>query len=69
MNNMLRKNIQKNKGFTLIELIVTIVILAVLIGVTIGGIFSYVQDARKNKGVYIANQLETALGEKFWGRR
>lgn len=31
-----------NKGFTLVELIVVIVILAILVGVTIGGIYMYV---------------------------
>ena len=30
---------QSNKGFTLVELIVVIVILAILVGVTIGGIY------------------------------
>lgn len=29
----------KNKGFSLVELIVVIVILAILVGVTIGGIY------------------------------
>ena len=35
-----------NKGFTLVELIVVIVILAILIGVTIGGIYMYVGQSR-----------------------
>lgn len=30
---------KKNKGFTLVELIVVIVILAILVGVTVGGIY------------------------------
>lgn len=38
---------RKSEGFTLIELIIVVVILAVLIGVTIGGIYSYVVRARK----------------------
>ena len=37
-----------NDGFSLVELIVVIVILAVLIGVTIGGIYQYVNKARDN---------------------
>ena len=37
---------KKNKGFTLVELIVVIVILAILIGVTIGGIYMYVGRSR-----------------------
>lgn len=42
-------------------MLVVIVILGVLVGVTIGGIFGYVREAKRNKVVYIANQLETAL--------
>jgi len=41
----------KNKGFTLVELIVVIVILAILIGVTIGGIYVWVGKAHKNTDI------------------
>ena len=43
---------RKNKGFTLVELIVVIVILAILIGVTIVGIYMYVGKARLNIDIH-----------------
>ena len=45
LRNKVKKN---NKGFSLVELIVVIVILAILIGVTIGGIYQYVNKAKDN---------------------
>lgn len=35
--------VEKNKGFSLVELIVVIVILTILVGVTLGGVSSYVK--------------------------
>lgn len=49
-----------NKGFTLIELIIVIVILAILIGVTIGGVYSYVNQARINTDINNAKAVEDA---------
>lgn len=60
-----RKNPTKGRGFTLIEVIVVVVIIGVLIGVTIGGIFGYIRDAKRNKAIYVANELETALNIKL----
>ena len=48
------KRLKKNKGFTLVELVVVIVILAILVGITISGIFIYVRQSR------IATDLDTA---------
>lgn len=48
------KRLKKNKGFTLVELVVVIIILAILVGVTISGIFIYVRQSR------IATDLDTA---------
>lgn len=54
-----RKN--KNKGFTLVELVVVIVILAILIGVTIGGVYTYVGQSRTNTDVNNAASIQSAL--------
>lgn len=56
---------ERNKGFSLVELIVVIVILAILVGVTIGGIYAYVNKARVNTDLNNANQIQTALGADF----
>ena len=52
---------RSNKGFTLVELIVVIVILAVLIGITIGGIFRYVSQSRINTDERNAESLQRVL--------
>ena len=52
---------KNDKGFTLVELIVVIVILAILIGVTIGGIYMYVGQSRTNIDVGNANSLTGVL--------
>ena len=52
---------KENKGFSLVELIVVIVILAVLIGVTIGGIYQYVNKARINTDINNASTIESGL--------
>ena len=59
------KSKKENKGFSLVELIVVIVILAVLIGVTIGGIYQYVNKARINTDIHNAQEIKTALGVDF----
>ena len=50
-----------NKGFTLVELIIVIVILAVLIGACISGVYSYVQRARINTDINNASAITSAL--------
>jgi prepilin-type N-terminal cleavage/methylation domain-containing protein len=51
----------KNNGFTLVELIVVIVILAILVGVTIGGIYSYVNKARINTDINNASSIQSVV--------
>lgn len=58
LRNKVRKN---NKGFSLVELIVVIVILAILIGVTIGGIYQYVNKSRINTDINNAASITSAL--------
>ena len=58
LRNKVKKN---NKGFSLVELIVVIVILAILIGVTIGGIYQYVNKSRTNTDVNNASSITSAL--------
>ena len=55
----------KDTGLSLVALIVVIVILAILIGVTIGGIYQYVHKARINTDIHNAQKIKTALGVDF----
>ncbi len=59
------KSRKDNKGFTLVELIVVIVILAILIGVTIGGVMDYVNDARTNTDINNASALEKVVSSRL----
>ena len=62
MNTLLQaRKENKNKGFTLVELIVVIVILAILVGVTIGGIYGYVNKSRINTDINNASTLSSTL--------
>ena len=56
------KNLKKQKGVTIISLVITIVLMLILAGVTItmainGGLFSYAGKAKQN--TEIANEKET----------
>lgn len=62
MNTLLQaRKENKNKGFTLVELIVVIVILAILVGVTIGGIYGYVNKSRINTDINNASAITSTL--------
>ena len=58
LRDKVRKN---NKGFSLVELIVVIVILAIFIGVTIGGIYSYVNKSRINTDINNAASIQSVI--------
>lgn len=50
-----------NKGFTLVELITIIVILAILVSITISCIFSYINLSKRNVDINNAAALNAAL--------
>lgn len=52
---------KNNKGFTLIELIVIITMLAILVGVTVGGISMYISEAKENVDRNNASAMSKAL--------
>ena len=49
-----------NKGFSLVELIIVIAIMAVLVGVLAPQFLKYVEQSRKSKDIQTANSLQTA---------
>lgn len=61
LKNRLSKSRKENKGFTLVELIVVVVILAIIIGVAITGIYKYVNKARVNTDINNASAIQSAL--------
>ena len=54
---------KNNKGFTLVELVVVIVVLAILIGVTVSGIFHFVEKSHETADVDNASSLYTVLSQ------
>lgn len=61
MKNAILNGKKNDKGFTLVELVVVIVILAILMGVTIGGVFTYVNQSRVNTDANNAASIQSAL--------
>ena len=51
----------KNKGFTLVELIVVLVILAILAAILVPALLGYIDEARKKEDIVNARALMTAL--------
>ncbi len=49
-----------NKGFSLVELIIVIAIMAVLVGVLAPQFLKYVEQSRKSKDIQAASSLQTA---------
>ena len=57
----IRKDMHDNKGFTLVELIVVIVILAVLIGVSVSGYSKYIGQSKMNTDKNNAETVRAAI--------
>lgn len=52
---------QKNKGFTLIELIIVMAIMAILVGALAPQVIKYVEKARESKDLQLTNVVFTAV--------
>ena len=59
--NALKNRAKSNKGFTLVELIVVIVILAILIGVSVNGYTKYIGQSRLNTDKQNAETLRSVM--------
>lgn len=57
----MKKEIRNNKGFSLVELIVVIAIMAVLVGVLAPQFIKYVEKSRQATDIQTADNVATAL--------
>ena len=61
------KFMNKNGGFTLVELIVVIAILAILAGVAVPAYSGYVEKANMQADISLANEVANALTLRYYG--
>lgn len=55
------KEMKKNRGFSLVELIITIAIMAVLIAVLVPVFIKYVEQSRRSRDIQTADQIREAF--------
>ncbi|MDO5155068.1 MAG: type II secretion system protein [Eubacteriales bacterium] len=57
---MSKKNVKRNKGFTLVELIVVLVILAILAAILVPALLGYIDRAKQEKSVRKVHDIQVA---------
>lgn len=62
---MERINLSDNKGFTLVEMIVTIVIIGILLSILVPGLFKYIEKAKDKQIMVNARSAYIAVQENL----